>query len=663
MKDIFRLLKAQKNIYLIILLITLLITLCGSINYFSIYTNHDLINNSSVTQKQLCDVLTYQPRIFEFGINNGAILKSFWEGNTLFCSIIAHIIMISCIFLCHLGMNQRRAKEFWESLPVKKVSLELFAYIGMVIILCANFATGAIVGIISLTASNKAVLHLKEQFPSLLTHIPSDLIMQGNLNFLWQLGNVFLSFLFTMTFLYLCGNIFKNRIIGIIAGLLLLYNHAFIYSLLFALDLPPMHWLQIATEIFLDLEPHFIAPVSTISALIMIPLIITLIVKAVSILLMVAAIIWHAKRRELSEGKLLYLNSLQIAFLVLAGLHILISLPFPVSVIVTVLAEALAIFFLYTKKRKLLKLAVTEKIVCTNPVQKNGFTYYVISGFVISLLCFLYGNHTLSIEFDYFKKGWIVVDESFYHLSAHALLPLGYIMLFGLLIAEGIQLIKLQSSASRLFLETLPVTKTKRYITGILLNFLCLVLPLITCCFLNIYYRIEFHRYLENIAILDIKELFWFIAFVIYMALFFTGLLKFADAVAVNAVIKIVFLITSIITYYLVFVACAEFFRPLLFFFEIFTWSGALTHSLIGILLLILAGYLTKTRLAEKKLFYFSFAKHIFAAQLSFIFLSFAGFTDKLSVFTILAPITGSILLYALTIYLCNTNRIKKHKR
>lgn len=679
MKDIFLLIKERKWFYLVLLCTTLIITLSGSFNIISTLSGRDLLENSaSFTEEQVLHILDTAPELFTMGAAKGLLLESFLENYSIFCFVTALLMIIAVMVLCDFGMGQNRTREFLETLPVKRAALELHNYVALFGILIANVFVVGIIGIIALTSQNKEILLLKDRFPGVLDGvIPADLIFRSNIGFLWQLGVAFLCLLVPMTFFYLCGSIFKNRYIGLTIGALTWFNlGSFCDSLwvltgMIGMEYRSLHWgieslfdTKTLHSSFMSPEPFTMHPVVMRTVLILIALYVV----------MMLCILLHAHFREFSKGRLLYVNTLQILYLVIAGCMLFVItaewISIAVAAILTIVAEGIGIWFLYHKKVRMTQLAVTEHKNCANPLLKTGLPGHLIAGgiftLIVAYICIsdLEASRHFFLSHDYMS--WNNNPNEILNILAinYYFEFLIGILIIGMGIFKGFKFLTELKPSTREFLETLPMSRSRIYFSKVLMDFVVVALPIATYFFINLIYRVVFNRYLGNPIFYRFEDVLPTILTMAYTSVFTISVLNLIDAVTVNGGLKIIHSIVTGFFLMFVMVLCMEIPGVNIFTFGISESPVVCLYLIAGIVFLAIGAYLFHKRDASKDVFYYGFAKHLFALQLvtMYLIIVLSGTMPDGNFFSYALGIIGGILIYLLTVMYSSPKRLASLK-
>ena len=90
------------------------------------------------------------------------------------------------------------------------------------------------------------------------------------------------------------------------------------------------------------------------------------------------------------------------------------------------------------------------------------------------------------------------------------------------------------------------------------------------------------------------------------------------------------------------------------------TMVSAMVWLILGIVMLIAAGYLYVRRDAAKEIFYYKSAKYVFASMLSISYLIFvmSGAYVEQALYQYILAVIGTVLIFFLTIYYCTPGKI-----
>ena len=695
MKDIMILIRNRKEFYLTVLVLTLLLTIVGAFYNLSVERNAmGVMPDAAIKiamEEQVEMTLAENPDAFQSGMSSEGLMNGFMNNWTYMGFVGLNFVILVVMIFSYFNMSDKGTKEFMETLPVKRVALEIYNYVALVGILVINIVVATVIHLLYMGNVNRQIVDLAERFPQLLGNVvPANLVAVNATSLLYQFGMLALFLLTMTTFWFVCSVLFKKRAVGLTIGVLLWY---FIKDWVYGVR-AIIHGLESNVEIN-ELYRRIAAPFDAnmyfskfvwdgakcsnpITAYVAIVLIVMLLV-------LVSIMILHAYVRELSGGKLFYVNALNIAFLLIGGIWLYLSSTGywgwagsgPVkAAFITVIGEVIAVFLLYHKKEKTYKLAVKEKKVVKNPVLVQGLKSYLIVTGIITLVV-EYNDIKMNLGmFQYAVSEWFHYNDAAIWILNEFRMEWRYqfamFIIAGFIIFKCIQFAMENTKASREFYETLPMSRARLYCTKILMDLGVIIIPLTVFTAVSIRYLMRFRNVLTlyyDVPLSDynacIGEQFLLMGIMLCIAIFIMGVMYLIDAVTVNGGMKNIFCGVAALFGIIASVLMLEFRVPLLEDFAAMLYGElnpvvAMAHLVLGILLLIFAGNQYIHRDKAKEIFYYKWAKYVFAAMLSLSFLMFvlAGARMEQSAVQYLLAAIGTALTFFIVVYYCTPGKM-----
>ena len=605
------------------------------------------------------------------------------------------MILVVMIF-SYFNMSDKGTKEFLETLPVKRVALELYNYVALVGILVLNIIVATVIHLLYMGNVNRQIVDLAERFPQLLGNVvPANLVAVNATSLLYQFGMLALFLLTMTTFWFVCSVLFKKWAVGLTIGVLLWYAikdcvygvRDIIHGLESNLEINELY-RRIAAPF--DANMYFSKFVwdgakcsNPITAYVAIVLIVMLLA---SLGIMIA----HAYARKLPGGKIFYVNALNVVFLLIGGIWLYFSSTGywgwagsgPVkAAFITVIGEVIAVFLLYHKKEKTHKLAVKEKRTVKNPVLAQGLKSYLLATGIITLVVEAIDIGTNLEWLQYAISEWIQYTEDalwiLSEFSMHWRYQFAMFVIAGFVIFKCIQFAMENKKASREFYETLPVSRARLYCTKLLMDLGMLLIPLTVFTAVSISYLMQFRDVLTlyyDIPATDfnacIGEQFLLMGIMLCIAIFFMGVMYLIDAVTVNGGMKNIFCGVAALFGIIASILILEFQVPLLQDFAAVLYGdlnpvAAMVHLVLGILLLIMAGNQYIHRDKAKEIFYYKWAKYMFATLLSLCYLFFVlgSALYEQSVIQYLLAAVGTALIFFVVVYYCTPGKVAELRK
>ncbi len=696
MKDIMTLIRNRKEFYLTVLVLTLLLTIVGAFYNLSV-GNEDLAERLNITsEEQMASALAENVNFYTTGISSEGLMNGFMNNWTYMgFEGLVFVILVVMIF-SYFNMSDKATKEFMETLPVKRVALELYNYVALMGILVINIIVATVIHLLYIGNVNRQIADLAERFPQLLGSIvPADLVAVSATSLLYQFGMLALFLLTMTTFWCVYSVLFKKWAVGLTIGVLLWYFikewvygvRAIIHGLESNIEINELY-RRIAAPF--DADMYFSKfvwdgaqcsnPITTYVAIVLI------VILLVSVGIMIA----HAYARKLPGGKLFYVNTLNIVFLLIGGIWLYFgsagywgwggSGPIKAAFI-TVIGEVIAIFLLYHKKEKTYKLAVKEKKVVKNPVLAQGLKSYLIATGIITLVAEAIDIETNLEWIQFAVSEWLQYNEDAIWILNEFRMEWRYqfamYIIAGFIIFKCIQFVMEHTKASREFYETLPMSRARLYCTKILMDLGVIIIPLTVFTAVSIRYLLRFRNVLTlyyDVPVSDfnacIEEQLLLMGIMLCIAIFFVGVMYLIDAVTVNGGMKNIFCGVAALFGIIASVLILEFQIPLLQDFAAVLYGelnpvAAMVHLVLGILLLIWAGNRYIHRDKAKEIFYYKWAKYVFAALLSLSFLIFvvAGASLEQSAVQYLLAVVGTALTFFVIVYYCTPGKMAELRK
>ena len=696
MKDIITLIRNRKEFYLTVLILTLLLTIVGAFYNLSV-GNDGLEDRLNITsEEQMANVLAENTAFYTTGMSSEGLMNGFMNNWTYMGFVGLIFVILVVMIFSFFNMSDKGTKEFMETLPVKRVALELYNYVALVGILVLNIIVATVIHLLYIGNVNRQIVDLAERFPQLLGNVvPANLVAVNATSLLYQFGMLALFLLTMTTFWFVCSVLFKKWAVGLTIGVLLWY---FIKDWVYGVR-AIIHGLESNVEINelyrrvaapFDAKMYFSKfvwdgakcsnPITTYVAIVLI----------VMLLASLGIMIAHAYARKLPGGKIFYVNALNIAFLLIGGIWLYLSSTGywgwagsgPVkAAFITVIGEVIAVFLLYHKKEKTYKLAVKEKRTVENPVLAQSLKSYLIATGIITLVVEAIDIETNLEWLQYAVSEWIQYnDDALWILNEFRMewrYQFAMFIIAGFIIFKCIQFVMENTKASREFYETLPMSRARLYCTKILMDLGVIIIPLTVFTAVSIRYLMRFRNVLTihyDIPVSDfnacIGEQFLLMGIMLCIAIFFMGVMYLIDAVTVNGGMKNIFCGVAALFGIIASVLMLEFRVPLLEDFAAMLYGdlnliAAMVYLVLGILLLIFAGSQYIHRDKAKEIFYYKWAKYMFATLLSLCYLFFVlgSALYERSVIQYLLAAVGTALIFFVVVYYCTPGKVAELRK
>lgn len=696
MKDIMTLIRHRKEFYLTVLVLTLLLTIVGAFYNLSV-GNEDLAERLNIaTEEQMANVLAENADFYMAGMSSEGLMNGFMNNWTYMGFVGLIFVILVVLIFSYFNMSDKGTKEFLETLPVKRIALEVYNYVALMGIMVLNIVVATIIHLLYMSNVNRQIVDLAERFPQVLGNVvPANLVAVSVTSLLYQFGMLALFLLTMTTFWFVCSVIFKKWAVGLTIGVILWYSiKEWVYGVR-----EVIHGLSSNAEINelyrriaapFDAKMYFSKfvwdgakcsnPITTYVAIVLI----------VMLLASLGIMIAHAYARKLPGGKLFYVNALNIAFLLIGGIWLYLSSTGywgwagsgPVkAAFITVIGEVIAVFLLYHKKEKTYKLAVKEKRTVKNPVLAQGLKSYLIATGIITLVTEAIDIETSLEWIQYAVEEWIQYnDDALWILNEFRMewrYQFAMFIIAGFIIFKCIQFAMENTKASREFYETLPISRARLYCTKILMDLGVIIIPLTVFTAVSIRYLMRFRNVLTlyyDVPVSDfnacIGEQFLLMEIMLCIAIFFMGVMYLIDAVTVNGGMKNIFCGVAALFGIIASVLILEFQIPLLYDFAAVLYGdlnpvAAMVHLVLGILLLIMAGNQYIHRDKAKEIFYYKWAKYAFATLLSLCYLFFVlgSAIYEQSVIQYLLAAVGTALIFFVIVYYCTPGKVAELRK
>lgn len=690
MKDIILLIRQRKEFYLTVLVITLLLTIVGAFYNISVGGKQIAeLNVDLVTEAQLETMVAEQETLFTEGMSSEGLMKGFFNNFTYMGYVGLNLVIAAVLLLSYSDRSEKGAKEFLETLPVKRVALELYNYVALMGILLLNLLGSLVIHLVQFSKCNGKIITLAERFPNVLgSLVPDNLVAAHNSSLLYQFGMLALFLVTMITLIMVCMAVFKNGVVGFFAG-------AILWNTADDVLITVRHLFTDISEYMTDSFRQVVAAINPqwyfdrfkwnggvctndFTDYVAVSLVIMLLV-------LIAVFIVHAHCRELSGGKILYLSSLNIVLLIIFGFWLLITLigniGYSVSRILTatciaVIAEIIVIRFLYYKKDKIYKLAVKENHKVNNPVVRQGLWTFLIASGIIALITENidrdYNLAMLTYDMTHIYTVWF--PEEPWHLNyfdTYFRYQFATPILIGFIVFKCIRFAMENPKARREFYETLPISRLRMFCTKLMMDLGVILIPLAVYVTVSVGYLVAANRrfrflYPELEITAMVGEQFVTALLVLCVAIALLGIMYLIDAVTVGGRMKDLFCsVTALFVFILAILVMDNTNHTFLDEVMVVFWGGvtmvsAMVWLVLGIGMLVAAGYLYVRRDAAKEIFYYKAAKYVFASMLSISYLIFvmSGAYMEQALYQYILAVIGTVLIFFLTVYYCTPGKI-----
>lgn len=666
MKDYIRLIGQRKGFYLTMLIISLLITIIG--------TNFH-INISMETKQNFVSHL--DNLVNQYSVVGFAFV----------------IVMVFCMILLNkFQMNDVKTKEFLETLPVKKSTLELYDYL-------------VLSGILLLDGLISGHIH----------------IVRFSIKAVGEWSQLVIMFLYVFaiyTFLYLCMSEFKNLIAGATFSGLLVAVSQIIVEIIYDTIFINSDWLLSKlshNKIAIPLEGAFqyiravFSPRFYYSKLFMLSggecrniyFIPTIVMLTTLNLLLIATLVVLARTRELSKGKIFYHNFLNVFFLGLCGVTFFFMIAGffggVLALILTMIGEAIAIWFLTKKRGRIRELPVVERKVWKWPVLSEAMLPYLLAAVGVSIFvsyifaAFFVEPNRVMFENIYLAENVLPfsIDSFSSVFSIHELYVYLAFPVIVFIILKCVLFAKEGTKARQEFYGSLPVKRSSAFLSKLLLDLGVCMIPMVTVILTSIVYLLHFRSFLvlnanttglafptlENGKMVmsyssadEVLEIFnpliakqWLYIFAgLGLALFVMGILYLIDAVAVSGIYKIILTISTGVFLFMGSAIALNFVPDLdllgivggLLWGDV-TIPGVIIDAILGLLMIFLAGRICKKRDLSKSIFYIKNMQYLFAfiVSMDFGMLMFLGMGCRFQLLPGIFMIIGMVAIFFLVVY------------
>ena len=529
------------------------------------------------------------------------------EGTTLGDTYaVVSILMFWVMAMVAFVVTPKSEKEFFESLPVKKMAVELYPYVGFLAIgfvdILLAVITSRIVG-----GTNAGIAGLA----------PGEFIC------------LCVALLASGTLTCLCIGIFKEPVWGVFASI----------------------GLWFATAAAVGFFEEGVVTVSITTG--------TVILAAV-VVGMALLMVLHAYYRELSGGRLGYFRITDVVALLVVTFMMfsLIDLVFQSTIfalLVTIAADVAMFYEVFYKKNTLKKVEIKAYAQ-----KKNPWLFFHLplwEGIMLVMLLLVLGvgvrDHMMLSQMlneivdivgaEEVPALWSEFEEGIF---LDFVLP---VFIIGLLSAYGqIRYIRESKKETREFLERLPVSRKKRYTTMVAMDLLLVTIPVLCTIIAYTGCYCSYQKMYDVVLLAQLKEdIVWSLAVFCY-AVAVMGILYLVDAVTVGE-LK-VFNYSIVIMIIAIFMSIAE------GLFKIQLATSALLMAIpaliIGILMIVWSGYLYIRREHSYNYFYYKPAMHVFVILYA---AAFAFFVIMLAqhIFWYVVAVVGAIVIYWVSVKAC----------
>lgn len=529
------------------------------------------------------------------------------EGTTLGDTYaVVSILMFWVMAMVAFAVTPKSEKEFFESLPVKKMAVELYPYVG--------FLTIGFVDILLAVITSRNVGGTNAGIAGLA---PGEFIC------------LCVALLASGTLTCLCIGIFKEPVWGVFASIGL--------------------WFATAAAVGFFEEGAVTVSITTGT-----------VILAAVVVGMALLMVLHAYYRELSGGRLGYFRITDVVALLVVTFMMfsLIDLVFQSTIwvlLITIATDAAVYYEVFYKKNTLKKVEIKAYAQKKNPwlffhlplwerimlamlllVLGVGVRDHMMLSQMLNEIVDIVGAEKVPALWNEFEEG----------LFLDFVLP---VFIIGLLSAYGqIRYIRESKKETREFLERLPVSRKKRYTTMVAMDLLLVTIPVLCTIIAYTGCYCSYQKMYDVVLLAQLKEdIVWSLAVFCY-AVAVMGILYLVDAVTVGE-LK-VFNYSIVIMIIAIFMSIAE------GLFKIQLATSALLMAIpaliIGILMIVWSGYLYVRREHSYNYFYYKLAMHVFAILYA---AAFAFFVIMLAqhIFWYVVAVVGAIVIYWASVKAC----------
>lgn len=523
------------------------------------------------------------------------------EGTTLGDTYaVAAMLLFWLISMVAFAVTPKSEKEFFESLPVKKMAVELYPYVAFLVIFAIDI---------------------------LLAVVASEIVGGANVGIAGLVPEEFvclcMALLATGTLTYLCIGLCKDPVWGVGAGIGIWFG------------------TTAAVGFF---EKGVVAVSVTMGTVIL----------AAAIVVMVLLMILHTHYRELSGGRLGYFRTTDVVALLAVAFMIfeLIYLVFHSviwAVLVVIVAEAAVYYEVFYKKNTLKKVEIKSYAQ-----KKNPWFFFQLPmwlGTMVALLLVVLGvivrdhmmlNQMLTEVVDIVGTEdvpalWNEFEEGLFLDIVLPAFVIGLLSLYGLL-----RYIGESKKETREFLERLPISRKKRYTTMVMMDFLLVAVPILCSIIAYAGCYWSYQKTYDVVLLVPLKEDIIRSLAVFCYAVAVMGILYLVDAVTVGELkafnFSIVFMTIAVL------MSMAEGVFKIQFGQGAMIWL-AIPALIIGILMIVWSGHLYVRREHSCNYFYYKPAMHMFAILYAAVF-AFFVITLTQHIFWYVVAATGAIVIY-----------------
>ena len=523
------------------------------------------------------------------------------EGTTLGDTYaVVSILMFWVMAMVAFAVTPKSEKEFFESLPVKKMAVELYPYVGFLAIgfvdILLAVITSRIVG-----GTNAGIAGLA----------PGEFIC------------LCVALLASGTLTCLCIGIFKEPVWGVFASIGL--------------------WFATAAAVGFFEEGAVTISITTGT-----------VILAAAVVGMALLMVLHAYFRELSGGRLGYFRITDVVALLVVTFMMfnLVYLAFQSTIwalLATIAADVGVYDEVFRKKNTLKKVEIKAYAPKRNP----WFFFHLPMwlGTMMVMLLLVLGvsvrDHMMLIQMlneivdivgaEKVPALWNEFEEGLFLDVILPVFVIGLLSLYGLL-----RYIRESKKETREFLERLPVSRKKRYTTMVTMDFFMVAVPILCSIIIYIWGYCSYQKMYDMVLLALMKEDIIRSLAVFCYAVAVMGILYLVDAVTVGEL--------KVFNYSIVIMTIAVFMLIVKGLFKIqlgeSVWLQlAIPALIIGILLIVWSGHLYVRREHSCNYFYYKPAMHVFAILYA---AAFAFFVIMLTqhVFWYVVAASGAIVIY-----------------
>ncbi len=679
MKDCMNLIKERRRLFLFILMGTVALTLYMSFMNLNVLLENEMTRllQNDVTREELVTYLEANPTELMLGIDNGSLIPDYFFQQ--FSEYIFLCFMLAfCIWITFWGTDSEKAKAFVEMLPGTRMAKEMANLLPLLGILLINCFVGIVSTLVQLTIRNNEILNLEKSFPQLLAgRVSPTLVADANTAFLQQ-SLILTGFLLgTFLFYYFCGMLTKKRTVGIVFGVIFGFTWPkFIYYF--------MNLFGIGSEDgLLYMIPDGIASLAPenhcLEGLWNFPMILFIIIFCV---IWVACIVVHCRTMELSKGVICYSRIAEVLMIVCAvefgmmmvtevfslflnygsleTIELTIRVFGSIAAFIGVAITVLIVYGMYCKRNKITRVEVEKDAGLPGAWFRMDMKAYCFGFSVISAIALLIHHQSVGWEtnllLSMFREGYRYVDsienmlrifrplESFTSIMKYYLVP-GFVIacvMFSMVVKQG----KTERRSTRDFLETLPVTRNKRFVQDIMKDILLGAIPLTITSLYSLIQVVMVAGEIGTVAYGEIPNLLIWYGIELCLLIGCVGCMRFIDVITVHPNMKFLYALLLFAMMGLWYIIIDE--KVLKFSYEISFKVTAVVLLACGILFLWAAYVLHRKREYSSEKFFFKFAAYgyvmlIVCCYVSFLILEY-NFMNKVIFYVCL--IVGAAALF-----------------